>query len=182
MLYLFLYYRIFDFNLNKIENEIRIFHFGQNTQTTMTSQQTSTCFHCKPTKEFSTYKSLKTHRKTKRHQQKLFEDVELTLEKAIEFENQEGYLPEIFLLFFKDENKRVFQNYIQLNKDQGTIEDFLKKPLVFIFANEPECCFRIAKEFLRDPCDLRRHGHRIHPERNHLDVRFVKNCSQHPAI
>jgi hypothetical protein len=53
-----------------------------------------------------------------------------------------------FLEFFKDEDEQVYNNYIRLNVDNGTLEEFRAMPLVFILCNKPMCCHYIANDYL----------------------------------
>ena len=53
-----------------------------------------------------------------------------------------------FLEYFKNKDKRIYNNYIRINKEKKTKEGFEANPLVFILMNEPKCCLNIAKEFI----------------------------------
>jgi hypothetical protein len=55
---------------------------------------------------------------------------------------------EKFLTYFEKNNKIVYDNYIKLNENNNTLDDFKSNPVVFILANEPRCCFYIAKNFV----------------------------------
>ena len=68
-------------------------------------------------------------------------------EKYIEFAFG-NYDSKKFLKYFKNENEKIYLNYINLNSENGTLDDFYANPLVFILMNEPRCCLNIAKLFI----------------------------------
>mmetsp|Transcript_36521 Transcript_36521/g.105202 ORF Transcript_36521/g.105202 Transcript_36521/m.105202 type:complete len:319 (-) Transcript_36521:116-1072(-) len=59
-----------------------------------------------------------------------------------------------FPAFFADINPDVHQKYKDLCKEQNTFDDYMANPLVFILANNPQCCVHIAREYvdIRSPC------------------------------
>ena len=71
------------------------------------------------------------------------------MEKYIEFAFNNPKCDE-FLNFFEKKDKKIFDNYIRLNKKNNSYEEFLGNPLVFILFNEPKCCLNIAIKFIEN--------------------------------
>ena len=55
-----------------------------------------------------------------------------------------------FLEYFEKTNKIVYDNYIKLNIDNNSLEEFKNCPILFILANEPKCCSYIAIKYLEE--------------------------------
>ena len=53
-----------------------------------------------------------------------------------------------FCLFFQSCDVKLYNNYVQMCINKNVADNFFANPLLFIVANEPLCCFRIAKRFL----------------------------------
>ena len=53
-----------------------------------------------------------------------------------------------FLAEFKSNAPDVAKNYERLCACNGTLEDFLRNPLVFICSKQPRCCLPYAKAFV----------------------------------
>ncbi len=60
-----------------------------------------------------------------------------------------GKDPQKFLTFFENSNKKVYENYLRLNREADTLDSFHGNPLVFILLNKPQCCLEICKEYIR---------------------------------
>mmetsp|Transcript_107396 Transcript_107396/g.334784 ORF Transcript_107396/g.334784 Transcript_107396/m.334784 type:complete len:313 (-) Transcript_107396:96-1034(-) len=59
-----------------------------------------------------------------------------------------------FPAFFSKVNPEVQQKYEDLCKDNHTLEEYMANPLVFILANNPQCCAHIARDYVdsHSPC------------------------------
>ena len=77
----------------------------------------------------------------------------MSLEHAMDIEYTDGYDPRTFLDFFKKADRSVYKNYVRLNEENGSLEEFENKPLSFILSNEPACCVDIARMFLDEARD-----------------------------
>lgn len=53
-----------------------------------------------------------------------------------------------FLNFFRQSDVITYMRYLDLNKTEGTFEDFRANPLFFIICNQPQCCYKYAIEYI----------------------------------
>lgn len=53
-----------------------------------------------------------------------------------------------FPAFFSKVNPDVHQRYKDLCKENNTLDEYMANPLVFILANNPQCCSHIAREYV----------------------------------
>ena len=56
-----------------------------------------------------------------------------------------------FLGYFERTHPELHRRYETLCRDNGKLEEFRANPLVFILANQPECCTHVAKRFIDGP-------------------------------
>ena len=56
-----------------------------------------------------------------------------------------------FLGYFERTRPELYRRYETLCRDNGKLEEFRANPLVFILANQPECCTHVAKRFIDGP-------------------------------
>mmetsp|Transcript_4515 Transcript_4515/g.10647 ORF Transcript_4515/g.10647 Transcript_4515/m.10647 type:complete len:291 (-) Transcript_4515:165-1037(-) len=53
-----------------------------------------------------------------------------------------------FMEFFSKVNPDIQQKYTDLCRENDTLDEFVANPLVFILANNPQCCAHIAREYV----------------------------------
>jgi len=54
-----------------------------------------------------------------------------------------------FLIYFIEQSKPVYENYIRLATENGSLAYFEANPLAFIISNQPACCYNIAVDYIK---------------------------------
>mmetsp|Transcript_1768 Transcript_1768/g.1230 ORF Transcript_1768/g.1230 Transcript_1768/m.1230 type:complete len:117 (-) Transcript_1768:200-550(-) len=57
-----------------------------------------------------------------------------------------------FLAFFREHDPQVYGRYEELCRRSHNLDEFMANPAVFIVANNPVCCTKIAKLYIDRHC------------------------------